>query len=98
MDEARLLVVKNGPKRPSNGDRRRKVAFGRSEGVSGSGTFKEEAKNDQYELVGIYIVDNGRQYRARKTKTLVQIPGLWERAFTPKASNALMTTRTVVQP
>ena len=47
MNEARLLVVKNGPKRPSNGDRRRKVAFGRSEGVSGSGAFKEEAENDR---------------------------------------------------
>jgi len=42
VDEARLLVVKNGPKRPSNGDRRRKVAFWRSEGVSSSGAFKEE--------------------------------------------------------
>jgi len=42
VNEARLLVIKNGPKRPSNGDGRRKVAFWRSEGVSGSGAFKEE--------------------------------------------------------
>jgi len=42
VDEARLLVVKDGPKRPSNGDGRRKVAFRRSEGVSGSGAFKEK--------------------------------------------------------
>jgi len=42
VDEARLLVVKNGPERPSNGDRCRKVTFWRSEGVSSSGAFKEE--------------------------------------------------------
>jgi len=42
VDEARLLVVKDGPKRPSNGDGRRKIAFWRSEGVSGSGAFKEK--------------------------------------------------------
>lgn len=51
VDEGSLLVVKNGPKRPSNGDRRRKVAFRRSEGVSSSGTFKEEAEKYQCELV-----------------------------------------------
>jgi hypothetical protein len=47
VNEARLLVVKNGPDRPSNGNRRRKVAFWRSEGLTGSGAFKEQAENNQ---------------------------------------------------
>ena len=39
-----------------------------------------------------------RPYRARKTKTLVQTPGRVESASTPKASKAVNTIRTVVQP
>jgi len=50
VDEGSLLVVKNGPKRPSNGDRRRKVAFRRSEGVSSSGTFKEEEGKENKDI------------------------------------------------
>ena len=50
VDEGCLLVVKNGPEWPSNGDGRRKVAFWRSEGVSSGRAFKEEAKSDRREL------------------------------------------------
>jgi len=39
-------VIINGPKRPSDGDRRWKVAFRRREGVSGSCAFKEEKSKE----------------------------------------------------
>jgi hypothetical protein len=39
-----------------------------------------------------------KAYSPRKTKTFVQIPGGFFKASVPKASNAVSTTRIVVQP
>lgn len=89
-------MSKDCPKRPGNSNGGRKIAFGGREGIGGGCALEEETNDKIRNRVG----EKKREitHRARKTKTFVQTPAPWVIAFTPKASNAVMTTRTVVQP
>jgi len=92
-------VSEDGPKRPSDGNGGGKIAFGGGKGVSGSCALEEEAGEERLELEHrVGEKEERKTHRARKTKTFVQIPAPWVIAFTPKASKAVMTTRTVVHP
>lgn len=90
----------DGPKRPGNSGGGREIAFGGREGIGGGCALEEETSDKKIEnrLGERKKKEREITHRARKTKTFVQTPAPWVIAFTPKASNALRTTRTVVQP
>jgi hypothetical protein len=98
VDEfGRGLVCEDGEEGPGDGDGGGEVAFWGGECVGCCCAFKEEAGGR--ELVSVSGTEGGREtYRARKTKTFVQMPAGWSWALTPNASKAVRMTRTVVQP
>jgi hypothetical protein len=96
MNKWRLLMCENSKERPRDRDRGREVTFWRRECVCCCGGLKEESYGK--ELIVLQEGGDEKPYSARKTKTLVQMPGCSFKALAPKASNAVSMTRIVVQP
>lgn len=96
------LLGEDGEEGPGDGDRGGEITFGRREGVGCRGSFEEEEGEEDEDLYTTERCENAERrnsstMRAQK-HTLVQMPALWSNEETPKASNAVKTTRTVVQP
>ncbi len=81
----RGLVSKDCPKVPGHGNGARKVSFRRGEGISCCCAFKEKAVWEENEYVVVSMADRMHArgegmmcgtYKARKTKTFVQMPAL----------------------
>jgi hypothetical protein len=93
----RQLTFKDSKQGPRNGDRRSDVALGRLEGICRSRSLEEQpaisirtGSRPRRQMIGTH--------KPRNTKTLVNTPAVCVCALTPNASNAVTTTRTVVQP